>query len=420
VPAQQQADKRPRGKEVAMSRLAWAGAWGGLLALSAAVAQPPPPPVFSDAVLEQFPVARGGALLVVPVTLGGKAYPFVLDTGATQTVYDTSLRPLLGPPLGRSKVITPGGDVVLEEFAAPDARLGKLPLPRGKVYLFEMSKLREAGGIDVRGILGMDFLRDYVVTIDFDGGTVAFRRLAIPNPGEALPLFVESLSRPCVRASLAGGPPELFMVDTGSEGFGSADVRPEQFDALVKAGKARETARQWCTTMAGTRRSSQGAVESLTVGPFKHRDLEVTTGGVGLLGLSYWSRYLVTFDFPLGVAYLKKGAAFDAPDERDRSGLSLLRVKGAVRVHGVAPGSPAERVGLRPGDVLLEVAGARADRGPLFPLRRLLAQDGRAVTVRFRRGAAERTVTLPLRDWRPPAGPAAGAVSSAGPATPRP
>jgi hypothetical protein len=52
-----------------------------------------------EAVLERFKLSRDSKILLLPVEVQGKKYSFVLDTGATTTVYDTSLRSILGDPV---------------------------------------------------------------------------------------------------------------------------------------------------------------------------------------------------------------------------------------------------------------------------------------------------------------------------------
>jgi hypothetical protein len=50
-----------------------------------------------ELVLERFAVARNGEELMVPVRIAGKDHLFVVDTGASMTLFDTSL--LLGMPV---------------------------------------------------------------------------------------------------------------------------------------------------------------------------------------------------------------------------------------------------------------------------------------------------------------------------------
>jgi hypothetical protein len=175
-------------------------------------------------VLERFPVAGDGDLLIVPVTIQGKQYPFCVDTGCTQTAFDTSLIPLLGPRIDNIEVQGPAKTVQIERYTPPKAYLGKLPLPQQEPALVtDLSAFRGVGGHDIRGLLGMDFLRQYVVRIDFDRGMLTFQKSIGREEGAALQLYFDGLKDiPRVDADLGSGQPERFLVDTGyvSEGAG--------------------------------------------------------------------------------------------------------------------------------------------------------------------------------------------------------
>jgi hypothetical protein len=59
--------------------------------------------------------------IIVPVEVGGKTYQFLVATGSTYTVFDTSLAALLGAPIP-----TTGTD--LKWYLEPNAKLGKVSL----------------------------------------------------------------------------------------------------------------------------------------------------------------------------------------------------------------------------------------------------------------------------------------------------
>jgi hypothetical protein len=57
-------------------------------------------------VLAEFDVAKGGDVILLPVRLKGKTYHFAMDTGASLTAYDRSLKPLLGQPISTARAQT--------------------------------------------------------------------------------------------------------------------------------------------------------------------------------------------------------------------------------------------------------------------------------------------------------------------------
>jgi hypothetical protein len=384
-----------------MRTLAFPAALIGTLLLGAAGAQPPPLPDISEPAPEEFVVARDGAPILVPVTIRGKTYPFVLDTGSSKTVYDKSLRPLLGAPQGQVKVQTPGGEISLEQFAAPEAFFGKLPLPRDtSVVLCDLRPHRELTGEDWRGILGMDFLKSHVIAIDFDQGTVSFRR-HLGDPlmlGQSLLMSAHD-NIPYLLLDVVGdGQLHPFKIDTGHVGSIAGDIARDLFRALLKAGKVREFAPGgFAYHASGKYYAPEARLTAFSVGPFNHRNLLFSSApSDSRLGLTYWSRYAVTFDFPGSMLYLKPGAGFNRRDEHDRSGLQFVRRNGATVITEVGTDSPAARAGIKPRDILLSVAGTPVDQRSLIPARRLLSREGRTAAVRFKRGEAEREVSLTL------------------------
>jgi predicted aspartyl protease len=112
----------------------------------------------------------GGVALVVPVRVNGAGpFPFVLDTGATLTCIDETLARELALPDAKGTVALGGGIrgigpmrlVALDSVALGDATVRDL---RGCTV--DLTAMRTAG-LDVRGLLGLNVLREYRLTVDF-------------------------------------------------------------------------------------------------------------------------------------------------------------------------------------------------------------------------------------------------------------
>jgi Aspartyl protease/PDZ domain len=364
----------------------------------------PPPAPPADDVLERFVVSRDCPLLLLPVELNGKKYQFALDTGATQSVYDSSLRSMLGPPIRTTDVSTPGGTATVALYKAPDAKLGRLHLPEGSpIAVADLQRLREITGEEIFGMIGMDFLAHHIFRIDPDRGEVVFLRVPGDDPGRRVPVALDDTDGgvPMIEVQFEGmKAAERFMVDTGFGGFDSGDLRPEAFDALDRQGKLKADGDSLSTTLSGTAREHKGALSEFSLGGYRHRHLVFDRGNVNFLGLNYWLRYVVTFDLPAGAMYLKKSARFDAPDLRDMGGMHLDLIAGRVHVHSVEKRSPAESVGIHPEDTIVRIQGENAECMQLQRLRRLLCVEGTTITLSVNRGKGERTVRLELRDWK--------------------
>lgn len=120
----------------------------------------------------QFKLAGpGGAALVVPVAVNDEGpFPFVLDTGATLTCVDQALADELKLQDAVGAVGYGGGIrgmsamrlVSIESVAFGSARVTEL---NGCVV--DLQPMQKAG-LDIRGLLGLNFLKAYRVTIDFE------------------------------------------------------------------------------------------------------------------------------------------------------------------------------------------------------------------------------------------------------------
>lgn len=149
--------------------------------------------------LEEFTVGQGGRPLLIPVTLDGRNFPFLVDTGTSKTILDTSLESYLGALNNPAVLKTSAGFVSSEVFDCPDASVGSLNLDRvGTVGCMDLRAIRYATGKEVMGILDMDFLGDFAIEIDFDNGFLRLWSEAPPEwngRGEEFPMV---LARDCL------------------------------------------------------------------------------------------------------------------------------------------------------------------------------------------------------------------------------
>ncbi len=325
-----------------LARLLAASVCAGVCLAAPLAAQQPSPPW---RVARHFPISRYGDPILVPVTVGGKEYLFVLDTGATTTVFDRSLRPLLGKPLATREVTTPGKNIVVELFSWPSATVAGFSYQsRIPVMCVDLEGARQVCGQPIHGLVGMDFLRNYVVQANFDGQRITLSQSGVGDPatwGERQPMLFDRAGNPKLRASVSGVS-ESFLLDTGASGCNlSAGI----FDAIVDRGEAQIVGEALNFTAGGDVKTSIARLRSFTVGGFEQRGLLFSSNPRrSSVGLSFLSRYAVTLDFPNRAIYLRKGERFNEPDHPDLSGLHLLRRDGARSLIWSTPLAPPHRL----------------------------------------------------------------------------
>jgi predicted aspartyl protease len=110
--------------------------------------------------------------LTVPVVVGNKGpYNFIIDTGAERTVVSRELAGSLRLDAGQPVTLTSmTGRSVVDTVIVPDLSIKSV----GQLHTVIAPSLgaRDLGAV---GLLGIDTLRDHLVSIDFENGTMAVR-----------------------------------------------------------------------------------------------------------------------------------------------------------------------------------------------------------------------------------------------------
>jgi len=156
----------------------------GLLAISGSVrGDDQKAEIRTDLVLERFAISSKGDALVVPVRVAEKTYDFIVDTGATTTIFDTAIP--LGQPVGVPVAHAAEGKVEVKAYDPPEAKVGRASLRSLDVVGgMDLDRIRQVTGLPIRGILGMDFLGSHILHIDIDKGQLLLLK-SVPIDAES-------------------------------------------------------------------------------------------------------------------------------------------------------------------------------------------------------------------------------------------
>jgi cytohesin len=394
-------------------RCAPAAAWTAVLCLAATLAfagerpdepakpegpEKPAAPAAKGDVLAEFPWKNRRQPLIAPVKIGGEEYLFMVDTGSTFNMFDTSLKDKLGKRIRTGGLWTHGGEVQAALYAPAQASIAGLDLCAGEpVVCMDLGIVRAAAGYDIRGIVGMRFLKRHVLRMDCD---VRKWQLLRPDAkgrdswGAPVALRSDPVRlTPSAAVCVQGAGFADFRIDTGDS---SAGVLPKfAFETAVRGEKTTEVT----ATAAGERHHAAGRTGLVILGGLAENGLVFDSGSEHTLGLEYLSRFTVTLDFPAKKLYLRKGKRFGQPDNCAASGLRLALRKGRTLVHSVRAGSEAELAGLKRGDEILEFDGKKVAEFSLGGLRLAVRDaEGRKVSFLVRRGENELTVRMTPKD----------------------
>jgi hypothetical protein len=364
----------------------------------AADLEPTDPTADPENIIEKFAIPRHGDFLLVPVRIAGRTYPFIVDTGSSWCVVDTSLSSHL---VSTGLTGTVNGHPGVESYRLPDAQVGNSRLPiTADVVCNDLSAMRKWSGYDIRGFLGMNFLMSYAISIDFDAGVLAILKHGPDSTVGRLGLSYANNGIPTIDFELPRQVIVPFRLESGMTGAGRFER--ETWSLISGTGRMTVLKRPGnFVTVHGEQSRREALVDRFALDAFEHTPLLFSEGPANSLGLDLLSRYAVTFDFPEKRVFLKPGRRFTEPPRFDMSGVAFSRVDGATFVEWVCRSSPAATAGILAGDKVVSVNGRRAGDYSLFELERLNSRAGRQLTLGIGGGQKQvRNVGLLLADWQ--------------------
>jgi hypothetical protein len=343
---------------------------------------------------------------------GARPLPFIFDTGAVDFI-KTPLAKALGVKvegalpgggfgarlaevgLAKVKSVSIGGLTLADQVFATDNGAGGAPFDGALSF----------------GLLGYEFAKSAVVTIDYQNRTATFTKAAAFHPprGVAPIALTFTGQAPIVEGALDGVRGQ-FEIDTGSHGaltlmgpFARANGLAAKYHA------SREAVIGYGFGGASKALLARGG--KLVIGPVTIPGpliaISTDEGGVaqltrtaGNIGGEILKRFTLTLDYQRQRAWLAPNALSGAPEIYDRSGLSFGRLAGGgLGIAGVTAGSAAAVAGLAAGEEIVSVDGAPARALALYDfIERLRGPVGSKFTLVVRGRAGVRTVTLVLAD----------------------
>ena len=233
--------------------------------------------------------------------VGPRQLWFVLDSGSSRMLLDKAVAKALGLRTLPAPPIHGGGSgaVALDAVEGPlTLQLTGLGTPAYPFYVTDLSGVSGALGRKLDGIIGYDFLRDFVVTVDY-----AQQRLVIADPGTFKAPADSSIQAirfqggwPLLRARLAvpGNPPaeDEFLVDSGSN---DAVDHP-----LIKRSKGKlSEIRSDDSSLGGRVTGYVGVSDWLEIGSYKvpHPETFCCGGVEKIIGGEVLKHFVVTFDY---------------------------------------------------------------------------------------------------------------------------
>lgn len=342
-------------------------------------------PAFSQADPITVPLLDDEVSFRVQVTMFGQTNYFLVDTGTSATALDTRYRERLGAPVRQW-----GGQ---DFYRSPNLVLGNTPLTVEEVFCADLNMFRLITGEPCDGILGMDFLKDHLVQLDFERSLISIGG-HLPEQtkknARAVPLTVANKQHFTISAVLNQKVTLNLMVDSSD----SSTVSLNQAD-WEKVFPPGDDSPMYKVLFAGISKqptaSRMARLRSLEIAGQTYSNvicpLSIFSNAPSAIGIAFLRRHLVALDFTNGMLYLRPRKKFNTDDEHDMSGLHLLRRNETTFVHSVDEGSPAVLAGVQAGDVLLSIKGRKTSDLKIKEIREILkSTPGTKVVLEIQRG----------------------------------
>jgi hypothetical protein len=344
---------------------------------------------------------------------------FILDTGDKVAIVDLARAKSLGLNLQGDVRVGGAGPGVLTGSTVRDASLSVVGLEANTqpiVMALPLDRLQPRFGHDIDGIIGGDFIKQFVVEIDYPARVLRFHdkdKFTYGGPGESVPMRLNSGGHPVIDADVTvTGRPAIkgkFVIDIGSGGalalhapFVAQEHLPLPDQKTIRAIGGGGT--------GGKVTGRMGRIAELRIGKFQIENTptlfsEDKAGAFagremqGNIGAQILSKFKVFLDYARDRIILEPNASLKDLIAPASSGLRLI-AEGAdyktFRVEELLEDSPATEAGLHVDDLLLSVDGHAASELTLSSLHETFEKPG-SHKLSVRRGAQTIEITLTPR-----------------------
>lgn len=298
-------------------------------------------------------------------------------------------------------------------------KIGKIKLESKQVYVLQDSVfgLSRHSGTKINGLIGVDFFRDYAIEINYSNKRITFYEPTLfdtPKGFTVLPISVEGqkLFVDLVASNADGSHQTVKMlIDTGAElnawfqtlTTQSVHIPQKWIEGTIGEG------------LNGIISGKFGQIPEICFGehciinPIVSFPDSASINGIignskrdGTIGSQLLSRFNIIIDYQNKRFFFKPNENFRKPFSYNVAGIELVQYSNVLPIFEVLTvwsHSPAERAGIKSGDILTEINGQKTVLMTISEIRKILETPSkRTLDLRLMRENKEIVLEIDMRD----------------------
>ena len=310
-----------------------------------------------------------GGVIVIRIRMGDSpdSLSFLIDTGSSSVSFDSATckqyqmvpelsdQVLIGIGGTRNAMVLKDKTLHIENFLAEHVNLN----------VVDYSVLSSVYGEKIDGIIGNNLLSRFIINIDYDSARLYFYskgHFRYPRGGFFFNPVIAGLPMQTTEVKDASSITSRFFFDTGA---GLCMLLSEDFvndSFLLKPSK--KILHTQAEGLGGTVDMRLTYLKEVKIGPYKFRKVPVYIFNdenntmaypnlSGLIGNDLLRRFNATLNYDAKEFYLVPNSHFRDPFDYSYTGLHIYWAEGQIVVADVMKNSPAEKAGLKPGDIIM-------------------------------------------------------------------
>lgn len=322
--------------------------------------------------LTRFPFKQfSGGVMVVKATINNipDSLNFILDTGSGGISLDSSTCAYYGIINNPSDttITGMGGSRKVNFVFDQQLNLPGLSIKKLNFHVNDYDVLSSVYGEKIDGIIGYSFFSKYIAAVNFDNNEIEVYtpgEIEYPRGGSILrPLFTTLPILP-MKIRDAKNTRFNFYFDTGAGLCFLMSQRYAKDSGILSPKRKRYTTQ--AEGLGGRLHMELTVVKQVKVGRYTFKSVptflyddiyNVTSYPFvgGLLGNDILRRFNLIINYPQREIHIVPNSHYKDPFDYAYTGMAIYYVDGRIEVDDIIPGSPAEKAGLKKGDIVISV-----------------------------------------------------------------